>query len=191
MRARCAGVSVTLTACGGAEFGFWSQPAINSRLPSATIFFSSTIFGILIGKVGAMPPTAAERLEQGGRIGEAGGLCRKQGDFRSLIGLLCVQRRERIGVAIPQLAVRDFQGGLCGRIGGGRGLYRRGILLQGNQGVGDILESAEQGGAVLRRRGVEGGARRAFLMSQRAAVEDGRREIGGHGPEFGAGLKEP
>src|ERR1019366_9161901 len=165
---------VTLAPCGGAGLDFGPQPAISSSAPSAMIFFSSTIFGILIGKVGPVPPAAAQRLEQGGGVGEAGGLRRKQGDFGLLIGLLGSQQAQRVGVAVLQLALGDGEGGFGGGVGGGSPLNQFGILLQGHQRVGDILEGAEQGGAVLSACGVDGGARRAFLVQQRAAVEDGR-----------------
>ena len=77
-----------------------------------------------------MPPAAAQRLKQRGRVGIASGLGLDQIDARLLVGLFGVQQSEIAGVAVLPLPLRQVQRDF-GRIRGVRGgLQCFGILLK-------------------------------------------------------------
>ena len=100
--------------------------------------------------IGPVPPTTAQRLEQGDAVGEAGRLSADQGKPRALVGLLGRQYIE-IGAATG-LILRTRHREACSgsflrlQIGG----QRFGVALHGYQRVGHILKGAVDRAAVLR-----------------------------------------
>ena len=141
--------------------------------------------------IGAVPPAAAERLEQGGGVGEAVGLGLHERDARGLLGLLGIEQRDEADGAELQLALGDGEALRRGVLGGDGGFQGIGVGLQRAQRIGDVLEGGDDGAAILRRRLVEGGARRALAVQQGAAVEDRLRQAAGDAPEVGARREQP
>src|SRR3954471_13240690 len=87
--ARCAAVSRTFVATGGAS----SAASLPDEQPARRRAAARARPGILLRmgisiEFGALPPTAAERLEQGGAVGEAARLGLDQSDPGLLIILL-------------------------------------------------------------------------------------------------------
>jgi hypothetical protein len=62
----------------------------------------------------AVPPAAAERLEQSGSVGEAIGFGLDEAEPRLLIGLIGIQNGEVSGVSVLVLEPRQIEAGLCG-----------------------------------------------------------------------------
>jgi hypothetical protein len=131
----------------------------------------------------AIPPTAAERLEQRRCIGIAVGPRLHQIDDCLLIGLLSIEQRQVADGAELELAAYDLKA-LRGLVLGGRlRCYRLGIVLERAQRVGHVLEGGDDHAAILSRRLIEAGHRGALLMEQGAAVEDCLRQAAGQAPK--------
>src|SRR5579859_2857518 len=145
--------------------------------------------GGLLGEFGPLPPAAAERLVEGGGVGEARRLRLHQRDARLLIALLGAEQGEVGGVAGLVLALREVERALGGVKGGGVGLQPRRVLLDRGERVGDVLEGGEHGGEVLLARLDVGRLRAAFLVQQRAALEDRGGDRRAIGPEAGSGAE--
>ena len=128
----------------------------------------------------------AECLKQRRSVRVARRLRLHQADAGLLVTLLRAKQREVAGVAALPLLLRQIQ---CdfGRIGGARGgLEALGILLQRHQGVGDVLEGAQHGAAVLLRGLSVRSLRSPLLVQEGAALEQRRGRRGADGPEAGA-----
>ena len=63
----------------------------------------------LLAQIGVVPPAAAQRLVQRGRVGEAAGLGLHEGDPCLLVRLFGVQQLQAAGIAVPELALRQLQ----------------------------------------------------------------------------------
>src|SRR6185312_6124544 len=138
---------------------------------------------------GVMPPAAAECLEQRGRVGVATRLRLHQRDARLLVALLRTQQGQVACIAILVLALRQIQGELGGLRGRGRGLQALGVVLQGRQRIGHVLERGQHGGAIFLGRLHVGRLGGALLMQQAAAMENRRGDIGADAPEARTGLE--
>ena len=136
-----------------------------------------------------MPPATTERLEQGRGIGETIGLCLHLIDPGLLIGLFGAQQRQRAGVAVLPLPLRQIQRHLRGIGGAGGRLQALGVLLERRKGVGDILESGQHRVAILFARLHVGGLCRALLVQQCPALEDGCSQGRAQTPESGRCLE--
>ena len=137
----------------------------------------------------AMPPAAAQRLEQCCRVGIPIGLRLDQVKPRLLRALLGAEQHEIAGVAILPLTLRQIEGEI-GRIGRARRCFQTNrVLFQGRQRIGDILERAQHGTAILFRRFDIGGLRRTLLVQQRTAIEYRRRQRRAQVPESGTRSK--
>jgi len=75
---------------------------------------------LLLDDLAAIPPAAAQRLEQRRRIGQAIGLCLDERDARLLLGLLRVEQNDEIDVAGAEvlLDMREADLGGAGEIAG-------------------------------------------------------------------------
>src|SRR5712664_656982 len=105
----------------------------------------------------ALPPAAAQRLEQRRRVRVAHRLRLNETDLRLFVLALRVVEREIACRAEPELRARHFEAfarrKLCIRLS----LERDRVELQGKQHVGDVLERAEHGLLILREGLVVGG----------------------------------
>src|SRR5215467_13904292 len=102
------------------------------------------------------PPSASEGLEQCGCFRKACRLClrtRKQG---LAIRLLRGQHRQVAHRSELLSGQRKIETHLRGLLGGNRRLECLGVSLERVKGVGHVLESAEDGAAILRCRLLEG-----------------------------------
>src|SRR5665213_3455737 len=105
---RWAGVSVTPLEAGAlsARRSFAEQPASRRAAPAARASAARACRGedsfvmVGLGQVSTAPPTAAERLEQRGRVGEAAGLGLHEVDLGLLIRLLGAEQRRIADVAV-------------------------------------------------------------------------------------------
>src|SRR5579863_7225223 len=95
---------------------------------------------VMVGprQIRAAPPAAAQRLEQGGGVGEAVGLSLHEADLGCLVGLFGVEQRRITSIAVGQLALGARERGLGGGGGGGGGLQGLGVRFERRQAVGDI-----------------------------------------------------
>jgi hypothetical protein len=85
------------------------------------------------GDIPAIPPAAAERLEQSCRVREAGGPGLHQADQRLLIGLLRIEQQQIIDVAELQPPPRDGEASQGGALGDDRFLQGDGVRSQRGQ----------------------------------------------------------
>ena len=136
--------------------------------------------------IGAMPPAAAERLEQGRGIRIAIGLGLYQADARLLPRALRVQQREVIDRAELILPPREIEAGGRGALRGGLRDHRIGIGLQRPQRISDVLARLDHRAAILRRGLLERRDGGALLVQQRAGVEQRLRDTAGDAPHAGA-----
>ena len=90
----------------------------------------------------AVPPAAAERLEQGDGVGVARGAGLDEALERLLVAGSAVSSDGRGHLAQLELGAGDVEALAGGLLGVERGLQRVGVVAQGLQRVGDILEGA-------------------------------------------------
>jgi hypothetical protein len=121
--------------------------------------------------IGALPPAAAQRLEQRGGVGETSCLGLHQRHPCLLRRAIRVQQRQIADAARLVLRGSQRQAVGCGLLRRRLFAQRIGVELQRAQRVGDVLERLDHGAAVLRRRLLQRGRRRALLVQQRAGVE--------------------
>ena len=88
-------------------------------------------------------------------------------------------------IAELQSSAHDLQASIGGALGGDGFLQRHGVLLQGAQHIGHVLERRDDRAAILRVGLIIGGARSKFPLRQRTAVEDRLDDAAGDGPEGG------
>src|SRR6476661_4595711 len=184
---RCAFVRRTLGSAGVALPSSCDdeQPARTSTASAAMIARWRTSLARIGGarQIRAMPPAAAERLEQCRGVGEAIRLGLNQAEPRLLIRLVGVEHREVGRIAVLVLEAGDIEAGLR-RVGGLRGrLQRLCILFERDQRVGDILECSQDRAAILLGALLIGVAGGPFLVQLRAAIEDRRKQRRSKAPE--------
>src|SRR5208283_2884009 len=113
----------------------WIPCAPNNRPPTPPPNLPSSsgrkCFSCLFpAQISVMPPTAAQRLKESGRVGKTVGLGLDQIDFRLLIGLFSGQGSKKAGVTGLVLVARKVERHFGGLGGIDRGVQRRGILFQ-------------------------------------------------------------
>jgi hypothetical protein len=139
--------------------------------------------GLGLGEIGAVPPAAAERLEQGGAVGQARGAGLGQGGAGLQLGLFGRQQRQHRGLARVELLFRRRQRALSGPVDRGGGVQGPGVALQRLQAVGHVLEGGQRRAAVLRLGLLEQGLGALLPVLQLAALEDRLGHRPRHGPE--------
>src|SRR5271169_1392913 len=120
---------------------------------------------------GAVPPAAAQRLEQGGGVGIPAGLRLYHAVQCLLIGGLGGQQRQIVDGSQLELAPGNLETGGGGLLRRGGGAQRICVRLQSAQAVGDVLKGGDDRAAVLRRGLVEGSFGGALFVQQGAGVE--------------------
>src|SRR5206468_1230368 len=109
----------------------------------------------------ALPPPAAQRLEESRRVRIARRLRLNEPDLRLLVLPLRVEEREIARRAELELLDRHVEAFARGSLGIGLRLERDRVELQSKQHVGHVLERAEEGLLMLREGLVVGGLRTA------------------------------
>src|SRR5690348_1300837 len=194
---RCACVSVTLLAFADetSALPLWDeQPATPASSASTAIPNArerKSFFIVIPTQIRTVPPAAAQRLEQRSRVGVAFGLSLHQRDARLLVVRFRGEQRKIAGVTVARLLLREVERGPGGVFRGSGGVERIGILLQGRERVGDVLEGSQHRALVLLRGFRVRGLGRAFLVLQGSALENRRGEVGSQPPETRAGLEQP
>src|SRR5471030_1509462 len=164
------------------------SPAVFDSVFEASVGFGRRQRRLRLHQFAPVPPAAAQRLEQRGRVGVARGLRLHQRDVGFLISALGVEQAQIADRA--QLVLRGRQRQRGQRFGFGLRLQRAGVGIERAQAVGDVLEGGQQGDTVLRRRRVVGRFGRVTLGRQRAAVEDGLSQSGAQALDDVAGLED-
>jgi len=116
-----------------------------------------------------VPPSATQRLEQGGGITKSGRLRLDQGEERLLIGLFRAEQDQVVDVPARHLRAGQVERFLGGALCLDRGGEFIRVRNQRVQGIGDVLISGDDGAAVLRRRLIKRLVSRPFAVQQRAA----------------------
>src|SRR5208337_2759589 len=119
---------------------------------------------------GTVPPSAAERLKQAGRVGITIRFGLDQGQFREVVSLLCVQHRDQTDRSQFALMLSEIKGPLGGAIGLGTGPQGITIRLQRTQAISHILAGQYDSAAILCRRLIEGCVRSTFLVQERPGI---------------------
>src|SRR5471032_2646404 len=166
------------------------SPAVFDSDFEASIGFGRRQRRLRLHQLAPVPPAAAQRLEQRGRVGVARRLRLHQRDVGLLVGALGVEQRQIADRAELVLRRRQRQRLRGQRFGLGLRLQRAGVGIERAQAVGNVLEGAQQRDAVLRRRRVVGRFGRVAFGRQRAAVEDRLRQSGAKAPDDVAGLED-
>ncbi len=142
---------------------------------------------VRIGRdVDAVPPAAAQRLEQRGGVGIARRLRLHQAKPRLQVAALRIEQDQIGDRAQPILAAREIERVGCRAHRALLGFERRGVQLQGAQHIGDVLERDEHGVLVLRLRHLECRLGGALLMQQGETMEDRLRAVRRDAPDGGA-----
>src|SRR6266571_8868391 len=144
----------------------------------------------LARRLAALPPPAAQRLEQRRRVRIAGGLRLNQPYPGLLVLALRVEEREIVGGAELKLHARHFEAfarrGLRLRLR----LQRDRVELEREQHVGHVLERAEHGLPVLREGLVVGGDGAALSRLELAGVENRLQQARADVPQLRAWIEE-
>src|SRR5437867_5740401 len=132
----------------------------------------------------ALPPAAAERLEQRRGVRVARRLRLNQPDLRLLVLSLRIEEREIARRAELQLLDRHVEAFARGGLGVRLRLERDRVELQGKQHVGDVLERAEDGLLILREGLVVGGLRTALSRLELPRVKNRLKQAGADVPDL-------
>src|SRR5258706_16472337 len=138
----------------------------------------------------AVPPSAAERLEERRGVRVARRLRLNQTDLRLLVLPLRVEKREIARRAELELLGRHVEAFARGSLGIGLRLERDRVELQGEQHVGDVLERAEHGLLILREGLVVGGFGAALSRLELPRVENRLKQARADVPDLRAGVEK-
>src|SRR6516225_5645262 len=129
----------------------------------------SALFSMIVrGEILPMPPAAAQRLKERGRVGIAARLSLYQPDARLLVGLLGAEQREVARIAGLPLTPGEVQRRFGGIGGGGGCLQLFGVRGERGERIGDILAGCQNGAAILCGCLQVAGSRGALLVQQRS-----------------------
>src|ERR1700751_6481938 len=123
-------------------------------------------------RVLAVPPPAAQSLEQCRSVGVARSLRLDERKQCRVIGVLGSEQSEIADGAELQLAALNLEALEGGALCCDRRLQGLGIGLHSVQRVGDVLQGSNNRAAIHRSRLVEGSVGSTFLMQQSAGLED-------------------
>src|SRR6266853_3073838 len=132
----------------------------------------------------ALPPAAAQRLEERRGVRVARRLRLNETDLRLFVLALRVVEREIVCRAELELLGRHFEAFARSNLGIRLSLERDCVELQGKQHVGDVLERAEDGLLILREGLVVGGLRAALPRLELARVENRLKQAGADTPDL-------
>src|SRR3989475_7605534 len=138
----------------------------------------------------ALPPAAAERLEQRRGVRVARRLRLNQPDLRLLVLSLRIEEREIARRAELQLLGRHVEAFARGGLGVRLRLERDRVELQGKQHVGDVLERAEDGLLILREGLVVGGFCAALSRLELSCVKNRLKQARAEVPDLRAWIAE-
>src|SRR5512134_1469108 len=138
----------------------------------------------------AVPPPAAQRLEQRGGVGVPRRLRLDQEDPRQKVLALRVEQREVARGAVAELLLRQVEAVARGGFGLCLRLERHGVGFQRLQHVGHFPERLQDRFTILRRRLVEAGDCGAPLRCKGPAAEDGLHQPGREAPDGSAGPEQ-
>src|SRR5215468_8860071 len=122
--------------------------------------------------VGAVPPAAAQGLEEGDRVRVAVGLCQDHTDQGREIYLLGIEQLQGADLAKLQLLAGQPQALLRRALGSRRRAQSVAVELNRLQRVSHVLEGGDDGAAVHRGRLIPASLGGALALLQREAVED-------------------
>src|SRR5260221_12931935 len=138
----------------------------------------------------ALPPAAAQRLEERRGVRVARRLRLNEPDLRLLVLPLGVEKREIARRAELQLLDRHLEALARGGLGIRLRLERDRVELQGRQHVGDVLERAEDGLLILRKGLVVGGLCTALPRLELPCVENRLKQVRPDVPQQAAAIEE-
>src|SRR6266699_3046710 len=134
----------------------------------------------------ALPPAAAQRLEERCGVRVAHRLRLNETDLRLFVLALRVVEREIACRAEPELHARHLEAFARRNLGIRLSLERDRVELQGKQHVGDVLERAEDGLLILREGLVVRGLRAALPRLELPRVKNRLKEAGADIPDLRA-----
>src|SRR6266581_5195 len=134
----------------------------------------------------ALPPAAAQRLEERCSVRVAHRLRLNETDLRLFVLALRVVEREIACRAEPELRARHFEAFARRNLGIRLSLERDCVELQGKQHVGYVLERAEDGLLILRERLVVGGLCAALPRLELPRVKNRLKQAGADIPDLRA-----
>src|SRR3984957_12515213 len=123
-------------------FNFSARFSVSVATPP---LFSRRTRSLIARLLGTVPPSAAERLKQAGRIGKTIGFGLDQCQLRLLIRLFRVQHRDQRDRSHFPLVLREIESPLRGAFGVGAGAQCIAVRLQRAQGIGHILARKNDG----------------------------------------------
>src|SRR5437762_2061302 len=132
----------------------------------------------------AVPPPAAQRLEQRGRVRVARRLRLHERELRERVLALRVEKLDVVHRAELELLLRDLEAFARSCLGLGLRLERRCVVLQREQYVGDVLERGEDCLAVLGEGLVVRRLGSALPRPELTRVEDRLEEIRAEVPQL-------
>src|SRR3981189_3769618 len=138
----------------------------------------------------AVPPSAAERLEERRGVRVARRLRLNQTDLGLLVLALRVERREIARRAELELLGRHVEAFARRGLGLGLRLERDRVELQGKQHVGDVLERAEHGLPILREGLIVGGFGGALSRLELPRVKNRLKEARADVPDLRARIEK-
>src|SRR6266480_1446460 len=138
----------------------------------------------------AVPPTAAQRLEERCGVRVARRLRLNQPDLRLLVLPLRIEEREIARRAELQLLDRHVEAFARGGLGIRLRLERDRVELEGKQHVGDVLERAEDGLLVLREGLVVRCLRAALPRLELPCVKNRLKEARADVPDLRAWIED-
>src|SRR5712691_9306912 len=138
----------------------------------------------------ALPPAAAQRLEERRGVRIARRLRLNEPDLCLFVLALRVEKREIARRAELELLGRHVEAFARGSLGIGLRFERNRVELQSKQHVGDVLERAEHGLLILREGLVVGGLCAAFSRLELPRVENRLKQAGTDVPELRARIEE-
>src|SRR6185369_1097782 len=167
-----------------------THPNMMSMRLVVRVMVPPKVSGIRGVQVDAIPPAAAQCLEQCCRVGVARGLRLHQRDAGLVVGALRVQQRQVAHRAELVLATHQSERLARERFGFGLGTQRLGIAVERAQGIGHIQERVQHRLLVLGMGFVVGGDGGALLRPQRPAVEQGLQQGGADAPARAGGAEQ-
>src|SRR5712671_3566641 len=137
----------------------------------------------------ALPPAAAQRLEERRGVRVARSLRLNKTDLGLLVLPLRVEERELARRAELELLGRHVEAFARRGLGLGLRLERDRVELQGEQHVGDVLERAEDGLLILREGLVVGGLCAALPRLELSGVKNRLKQAGADIPDLRARIE--